>query len=144
MRSFSDHCAYLGCPLTNTRWSWSALATDGKRAVFTIWSDEVRNRTYILYPTTERRPQEIGEEANLRLGAVEIRRIADLAAQDPTIEALGILSFAKDAKAHTRERETFDDRTVFRLRIEKDGERYVAHLLERPTIKVIRANANAP
>jgi 5-methylcytosine-specific restriction protein A len=101
MRSFSEFCAYLGCPLTNARWSWSALSPDGRRAVFTLWSDEVKNRRYVLYPTSERRPREIPHEANQRLGALEIQRIAALAAQDPSIEALGILSFAKDPKAKT-------------------------------------------
>jgi 5-methylcytosine-specific restriction enzyme A len=138
MRSFSDFCAYLGCPLTNTRWSWSALSPNGRRAVFTIWSDEVENRQYVLYPPTERRPREIPTEADSRLGAVEIQRIAAFAVQDPTIEAIGILSLAKDPKAETRERESYDDRTVFRLRIEHDGERYVAHLVERPSVEFIQ------
>jgi 5-methylcytosine-specific restriction protein A len=138
MRTFSDHCAHLGCPLTNIRWSWCAIAPDGKRAVFTLWSDEIKDRKFVLYPTSERRPHEIPESANQRLGAVEAERIATQVAENQDIAAYGILCFAKDTDVESRERETFDDRTLFRLRVERSGELLIAHLVERiPTEKVV-------
>ena len=131
MRAFSDFFEYLGCPLVNARWSWSAISPDGRRVLFTIWSDEVKKSRYILYPPSERRPREIAEEADLRLGALEIQRIAAIAAQDSTIEAYGVLSVAKDPRAVPRERKSYDDRTVFRIRVEKIEDTYVAHLTDR-------------
>jgi 5-methylcytosine-specific restriction protein A len=142
MRTFSDFCAYLGCPLTNIRWSWSAISPDGRRTIFTLWDDEIKNRTYVLYPTSERRPREIPDEANARLGAQEIRRIAETVVADATIEAFGILSIVKDKDATPRERKTYDDRTVFRLRIEKNGESFIAHLVSRPSVSEITSTAS--
>lgn len=135
MRTFSEFFAYLGCPLHNTRWSWSAVSADGRVALFTVWSDEIKNRQYVLYPTTERRPGMIAAEANSRLGAEEIERIAHYAASTPGVEAYGVLTFAKDTDAKTRERATYDDNTVFRIRVEANGQSYVAHLIDRPTVQ---------
>jgi len=141
MKSFSDFCASLGCPLANTRRSWSALSRDGRRALFAIWADEVTARTYVLYPTTQRRPGEIHDEANSRPGAREIERIAAAVVQDPSIGAFGILSFAKDPKAETRVRASYDDTTVFRLRVVMEGGKYVAHLVERIAVRDIPPRA---
>lgn len=137
MRTFSDFCAYLGCPLSNSRWSWSAISRDERRAIFTIWGDEVKNRSYVLYPPSQRRPREIPDEADNRLGAEEIKRIAMKAILDPSIECFGILSIAKDPLAETRERASYDDTTVFRLRLEDIEGEYIAHLIERPTVHSI-------
>lgn len=137
MRSFSDFFAYLGCPMTNNRWSWSAIATDRSRILFTIWGDEVRDRKYVLYPTSSRRPGLIPEDADNRLGAEEIARLAKLAAKNPDIEAYGVLTIAKDTTASTRARATYDDRTVFRLRVEEHDGQFIAHLVERPEVHLI-------
>lgn len=69
--------------------------------------------------------------ADLRLGALEIQRIAAMAAQDSTIEAYGVLSVAKDPRAAPRERKSYDDRTLFRIRVEKIEDTYVARLTDR-------------
>jgi len=134
MRTFTDFCAYLGCPLVNSRWSWSALSADGRRAVFTVWSDEVRDRKYVLHPVSERRPG-VPEEADSRLGALEVERIAAAVAADPSIEAFGILSIAKDPKATPRVRESYDDDTLFRLKVVHEDGVYVAHLVARPAVR---------
>jgi 5-methylcytosine-specific restriction protein A len=139
MRSFSDFCAHLGCPLTNVRWSWCAISADSKRAIFTIWDDELKNRRYVLYPPTKRRPGEIAESVDNKLGAEEIFRVAKFAATHPDVEALGILSIAKDKTASARERKTYDDNTVFRLRVEEvDGE-IIATTVARPTVASVLA-----
>jgi hypothetical protein len=118
--SFAAYCERLGTPLKNKRWSWAALSADGKRAVFTIWGDELKNRQYVLHPTRLRRPRPAGTEylADERPGAVELKRVAETALSSGA-ECLGILCQAKDPAADTREREGFDHRTVFRLVLER-------------------------
>jgi hypothetical protein len=141
MRTFSEFFAYLGCPMKNTRWSWSAVSGDGRRALFTLWSDEIKNKQYVLYPTILRRPGRIAEEADSRLGAEEIARVAHYAVSSPGVESFGVLTFAKDAAAATRQREDYDENTVFRLRIEERDGTYVAHLIERPEVRTLVASS---
>ena len=111
------------------------MSPDGKRAVFTIWSDEMKDRKFVLHPTAERRPRETPDLADHRHGAVEAERIATRAAENQDIAAFGVLCFAKDPKAESRERKDFDDRTLFRLRIERTGEALVAHIVGRIPIE---------
>jgi hypothetical protein len=66
-----------------------------------------------------------------KLGATESERIARLAVADPTIEVLGVLCIAKDPRAAQRERQTFDDRTVFRMNVQEEDGKIVAHLVSR-------------
>ena len=134
MRSFSDFCAHLGCPLTNTRWSWCALSQDNRRALFTLWYDELKNRRYILYPPTKRRPGEIAENVDNKLGAEELHRIVKFVAAHPTVEALGILTIAKSKSATSSQRKTYDDETVFRLQVEELNGEFIATTLSRPTV----------
>lgn len=134
MRTFSEFFAYLGCPLHNVRWSWCAVSPDGKRALFTIWSDEVKDRQYILYPVTLRRPGFIEGDVDTRHGAEEMARIAHYAAINPEVEALGVLTIAVDPAAKPRVRKTYDDSTVFRLRITEADSVYTAHLVDRPIV----------
>ena len=143
MRTFSEFFAYLGCPLRNMRWSWSAVSADGHRALFTLWSDEVKNKQYVLYPVSLRRPREIPEEADSRLGAEEIARNAHYAATTQGVESFGVLTIAKDPSATTRERATYDDNTVFRLRIELRDDVYIAHLIDRPSTRSLVKGAGA-
>ncbi len=93
----------------------------------------MKNRQYVLYPTTERR-EGIPEEADHRLGAEEIARIAHYAATTPDVESFGVLTFARNTNASTRQRATYDDNTVFGIRVEAKDGKYVAHMLERPTV----------
>ena len=137
MPSFTEFCASLECPLANQRWSWSSIASNGRRAVFTVWSDEVKGRKYVLHPVAQRRPGEIPDSVETKLGAIESERIARLALMDPTIEVLGVLCFAKDPHTEHRERKTFDDRTVFVLRIAEEGEMLAAHLVARVDPKTL-------
>jgi len=135
MKSFSEFCESLGCPLKNIRWSWCALSANGRRAVFTLWSDEIKDRKVVLFPTTDRGPGEIPAEANLKAGAREVSEVARICERDPTVEALGILCTAQNVLASPRTRKKIDDRTVFRLRVvELDG-RLVAELVERVTVQ---------
>jgi hypothetical protein len=96
-----------------------------------VWADEVKGRSYVLHPVAQRRPGEIPDSVELKLGALESERITRAIVADPSIEAFGILCFAKDPKAEHRERKTYDDRTVMRLRLEEDAGKVVAHFMER-------------
>ena len=137
MASFTEFCASLGCSLTNQRWSWAAISQDGRRIVFTVWTDEVDfpNRRYTLHPVAQRRPGEIPDSVENKLGAGESERFAKLAAADPTIEVLGVLCFAQDPAAGQRQRTTFDDRTVYRLRVEQIDGKLIAQLVDRPEVR---------
>ena len=137
MRSFSALCAYLGCPLRNIRWSWSAIAPDSKRALFTIWQDEINEGQFVLYPVSERRPGVISESANVRPGAKEVHRISLYAALNPNMPAFGIRCVAQDENAKTRSRKTFDAQTLLRLQIKRDGEQIVAYIVGEVPVETL-------
>ena len=117
--------------MRNIRWSWCAVSADGTRAVFTVWADEVKDKMFILYPITDRRLGEIPDEANDKVGAKELHEIATFCAKDPNVEVFGVLCLAEDPNARPRVRKSFDERTVFKVRVAMDGERIVAHLVDR-------------
>lgn len=127
MPSFSYYCAILGCPLRNIRWSWCAKAPDGSRTLFTIWDDQLAHGRFVLFPTTERIPGAIAPSANSCNGAREIERVAQYASDNPGIPAYGIICVPHDPDATPRRRESFDSRVLLRLRVEREGENYVAY-----------------
>src|SRR5437879_1795064 len=97
MGSFSAFCASLDCPLTNVRWSWSARSKDGRRAVITIWDDEVEGDRYPLWSPRD-------THINDRPGAKELRRISGDVIKSGR-EVLGIRCFARDIGAEPRQRD---------------------------------------
>ena len=99
--------------------------------VFTVWSDEVRGQKYVLQPVAERRPREIPDSVERKLGAIESEKIARLVFADPTDQVFGVLCFAKDPHAEHRKRMTFDDRTVFLMKVEEKDGKLVAEIVER-------------
>ncbi len=141
LRSFSAHCAYLGFPLRNIRWSWSAVSTDGARLLFTIWEDELINGRYVLYPTTERRPRQIDEEANKRLGAREVERLARLAIEQPTVQCFGIVCRAKDPTARVRQRKSYLEDILVPLVVREEEGTFVAYGKERVSTSHITSAA---
>ena len=130
MKSFSEFCTELGCPLKNSRWSWAAISPDKKRVVFTLWEDEIEGDKYVLYPVDKRRERPRPRPANVndRLGAKETLEIAMVAATTPGIDIFGVHIRVKNADADTRERRDHIDHWLYRLKIESDGERYVARI----------------
>jgi hypothetical protein len=133
--TFTDFNAALGCPLTNARWAWSALSPDGRRATFTIWTDQVSGKpphqTYVLWSPTD--------TFNDRLGAREIREHAARCAADPGIEALGILCDVEDPEARVRSRAGFRKEYLLVLRIEADADdALVAHILAKKPYTAIK------
>lgn len=136
-RSFSAYCAYVGCPLRNIRWSWCAMAPNASRVLFTVWDDELVHGRFVLYPTTERRPGEITEETNSRLGARESERVARYAAENSNVPAYGVVCVAKDRDARTRQRKTYIDGTLLRLRVVQEGHTYVAYEVEKVSVESV-------
>lgn len=141
MRAFSEHCEYLGCPLKNVRWSWAAISPDRRRALFTIWADEVKNRRFVLAPIAIRRPGPVGEAADLKTGGKEVHEIAAHAADAANVAAFGVLCTAADPMAVPRIRKHFDERTVFKLRVFRDGESIVAELVDRIPVEKLTLNS---
>ena len=121
MPPLSRHCASIGFPLRNVRWSWAAASRDGARMLFTVWRDEVRHGKYIIYPVTERRPGKMLAAANDQLGAREARRLAEVAATDAGIQTYGIECVAGNTTTPKRTRKSFDRSSLLQLRIERDG-----------------------
>jgi hypothetical protein len=131
IRSFSAHCAFLGFPLRNIRWSWCATDASKTRVLFTIWEDELIHGRYVLFPTSERRPREIDDEANRRLGAREIERLARFSIENPSVKAFGIVCIAKDTTAKTRRRKTFVEDMLVPLTVTEENAILVAYGTER-------------
>jgi hypothetical protein len=144
MPSFSQHCAALGCPLHSVRNSWAAISKDGRRAVFTIWSDEFDGREYVLHPVIDRRPTATHREVDTRFGAKEMAEIGRIVAKDPSIEALGILCVVEDKNALVRSRKDFDHRSAFVLAVRLDDERVIAQAVGRVDVAPLLKTASGP
>ena len=139
MISFSKHCAAIGFPLKNVRWSWAATSPDGARMLFTIWQDETHSGKYIIYPVTERRPGQVPSAANDQLGAREALRLATIAAGDEKIQTFGILCVADNTTTPKRTRKSFDRENLLKLRINRDHRGFlVAEIQDTVSLKQIR------
>jgi hypothetical protein len=138
MRAFSDHCAYLGFRLNNVRWSWGAISPDRRRILFTIWSDEVVGQRFVIHPVSVRRPGPVGAAVDLKAGSREIAELAAIAADDQNVSSFGVNCIAVDPAARPRVRKSFDDRTVFRLRVVRESESIVAELVDRIPVEELR------
>ena len=147
--SVSDLFKRLGAPL-NSVYDWAAESADGKRAVFTLWSDEIKfdretkRYTYVIFPTKDRRPRDesVSYDWDGRARAIHMCEIA-LRAIQSSAECLGVLIYAKDA--HTlgaRTRENFEKGTVRTLVPARDGERIVATITGR--LPIVEVTARKP
>lgn len=118
--SFSKYCDELGLPLKNSRWSWCAIDTDRRKALFTIWDNEVwaDGKTYKLWDDDtdkERKGNGIGE----------MKRVVELAAMDG-FDAFGVRCFPKYPLTSPRERDYFEEEKLISLVIQKRGKDYIA------------------
>ena len=113
--SFSALCVQLHAPLKNPRNSWCAVSQEWRRAVFSVWADELLDGRYVLL--------EHGDAPYKSLpGGKEMRRVINDVMQHG-YEALGVVCEAKDPSATPRVRKRFiEDRLlVLRLTDEEDG-----------------------
>lgn len=114
--TFSGICESLGAPVKSVRWSWCALSSDGKRAVFTLWQDACQGRRYPIVYHGDRRKS---DNAN-RPGWTGLTDVVEHCLANPDTEALGVLCKAKDPAADPREREWVEGNELLVLRIERD------------------------
>lgn len=120
-QSFTAFCASLGTPLSSFRSSWSAIAADQRRALFTVWDDLVRGNTYEIWSPRD-------THINHLPGAKEIRRVAESALANGA-ETIGVRCYAADTDATPRTRQTYDDKRLLVLRLIQRGDEYAARIL---------------
>jgi 5-methylcytosine-specific restriction enzyme A len=118
--SFTQFCANLGAPLKVPRNSWCGYSTENRRAVFTLWADRLQNGRYLFW-STESKPH------HTRPGAKEMRKIIDIVLSGG-VDSFGIVCYAKDEAAITRERERYDSDVVLPLRFVQEPEGIVGYV----------------
>lgn len=119
--SFTRFCEQLGCPLLNPAWSWSAIAPDNSRSIFTLWVDQIENGRYVFMS------REQSESWTKRNGANELVRNFQTSMQQRS-EVLGVLCFAEDESADPRKRKGFDQETLLVLELAEENDAYVAYI----------------
>lgn len=137
--SFSSFCASLGAPLRVIRKSWSAYSPQNKRAVFTIWIDELSSEGRYVFWTPE------DSLAPVRFGSKEIRSNAEAVIEN-CHEAFGILCEAVDTTAHPRARRRYDATKLVVLQLVREGGSIVGYVrgdIEAAAIQRGEATANA-
>ena len=102
----------LGVKPTNPRWSWCALSPDHRRAVFTLWEDEM----------IDGRSQLSGDDYDVakRLGEADQKKILELVIAEK-IPAFGLVCMADNPAAVPRSIKAVKGDYLIRLEIEKDG-----------------------
>lgn len=129
--SFSRFIESLGCPLRNPFY-WSATSSDNKRVIFTIWSDQIVDGKYELWPNVTPLP-----EWTKRHGAKEWHRHMDVARAEG-VEILGILCHVKDATANPRERDYYDEKSLLVLSIEDTYEGAFARVVGEVSVEDVK------
>lgn len=123
----------LGAEPTNPRWSWCALSSDGKRAIFTIWED-LFTRSCQLTPSDE--------AIRRRHGAKEQWELAEKAIREK-IPAYGILCTARDTRAEPRSIRRVNGGHLLRLRLKRKGDAVFAYREGIVTILELASRAGA-
>lgn len=107
----------LGCP-RKIGYHWSAASPDNKRAVFTVWDDEVGGNEYILLP--EGSPPYMKKP-----GGVQIKKDVEFALSSG-VEALGILCHKVDPSVEPPKVDYFDEKMLLALHIVRQNEGVLA------------------
>lgn len=118
--SFSAFCAQMGAPLKNVRNSWCSIDDGRRRALFTIWADELLGGRYVCW-------EHAGATYQRRPGATEMRRVIEQVMRHG-YEALGVVCEAKDAGADPRVRDRFLEDKLLVLRFADEQEGLVAYV----------------
>lgn len=107
----------LGCPL-KIGYHWSATSPDRKRAVFTVWDDEIIDDKYILLPD--------GSPPWMKNpGGVQIRKDVEFALSIG-VETLGVLCHKADPSVKKAKREYFDEKSLLVLDLARQNEAVLA------------------
>lgn len=107
----------LGCPL-KIGYHWSASSPKRKRAVFTVWDDEIIGDSYILVP--EGSPSYMKNP-----GGVQIKKDVEFALSSG-VETLGVLCHKVDPLAKLAKREYFDEKTLLVLDLVRQSQGVMA------------------
>ncbi len=103
----------LGTKPTNPRWSWCAISPDHRRAVFTLWEDEMRDgKNRLLWDDYD---------VARRHGEADQKKILELVMAQ-NIPAYGLICTAQDPAAVPRSIKEVRGDYLIRLQIEKDAE----------------------
>jgi 5-methylcytosine-specific restriction protein A len=117
----------IGTSPTNPRWSWCALAKDNSRAAFTLWKDEIKDKTYRLLAPLE-------GSRNIH-GYNDQKRILEIVIEN-RIPSFGLVCIAENIHAHPRSIKSIQAEYLIPLRLRKEGDFVYAdlkkeiHLLE--------------
>jgi 5-methylcytosine-specific restriction protein A len=109
----------LGAVPTNYQWSWCAMDSNGKFAVFTIWKDLVKKSHY---PLSSNDPN-----ITKRNGYPDQQRVIDRVLEYD-LPAFGMLCEAEDKEARTRSIYSIDATHLIRLHIKKEKGKTFAKL----------------
>lgn len=103
----------LGAKPKNPRWSWCALSSNRRGAVFTIWEDEIHNgRSRLSWPQVESKGGP---------GAKEKQRILETVMKE-NIPVYGLVCVAVDPSSSPRSIKSVEGEFLVRLQIEREGE----------------------
>jgi 5-methylcytosine-specific restriction protein A len=116
-KSLSRFTEELGCRL-KIGWHWSASSTENKRALYTIWDDQIAEDRYILLP--EGSPSWMKNP-----GGVQLIKDVELALNSG-METLGILCHAVDPDAEKRERAYFDEKSLLVIELVREKNQVIA------------------
>lgn len=118
--SFSELCERLGTPLVNPLDRWCGLSTDHRRAVFSLWSDELTAGRYVFWDD-----EKSGND--VRIGARELHTTLHQVISNG-YEAYGILCEADNPSSPERKRGYFQEDIVLILRLVKESPGIVAYV----------------
>ena len=129
-------CKRLGTPLVNHLDRWCGLSKKDRRAVFSIWSDELTATGYVFW-NDQKSP------TDQRIGARELHKTL-LEVLSNGYDAYGILCEAVDPNAADRKRGYFHEDKVLVLRIAKESPGIVAYVQGEISVEnVITQESNA-
>lgn len=127
-------CEQLGVPLYNKAWSWCAISSEKRLALFTVWEDGIDDGRYIF--TTKPRPDEIRK----RPGRTELISVLNDVIQNG-FAAYGIQCRAADIHAVPRQRKSFTSDSLLDMRLRRDGTNYIGQIVGRIPPEVIASRA---
>ena len=109
--SYRDFCIGLGLPLKNYRTSWCAIDKKRRRALFTVWDDEIRQSDRSSVDFTD-----LMDPARKQPGASEFRDAVSKV-MIHKYDAFGVICKKKDISARPVKKQYFDQEKLISLDI---------------------------
>lgn len=123
--SFKRFCEQLGCKPRSHMWSWSAIARDASRSIFSLWAHETIDGRYLIM--THEQATAWTKKGTIRNGAVELLENFRLSIANKS-EVFGILCYAKDEKADKPKKEYFEEETLLLIELAEDTDGFIAYV----------------